>query len=106
MRLLLSLIILLLSACTSVSITERKQLIILGDDVIYPQAFKAYDEFKKKNPDVYFFSINASKQKDHEFIDIYNLNNTPTYVLINNQGEKLGRRVGTFYPKYFENKIG
>ena len=49
MRLLLSLIILFLSACTSVSITERKQLIILGDDVIYPQAFKAYDEFKKKN---------------------------------------------------------
>ena len=34
------------------------------------------------------------------------LNNTPTYVLINNEGEKLGRRVGTFYPKYFENKIG
>jgi len=26
--------------------------------------------------------------------------------LINNEGEKLGRRVGTFYPKYFENKIG
>jgi len=64
------------------------------------------DEFKKKNPDVYFVSINASKQRDHEFIDIYNLNNTPTYVLINNEGEKLGRRVGTFYPKYFENKIG
>ena len=49
MKSLLSLIILFLSACTSVSITERKQLIILGDDVIYPQAFKAYDEFKKKN---------------------------------------------------------
>ena len=63
------------------------------------------DEFKKKNPDVYFVSINASKQKDHEFIERYNLNNTPTYVLINNEGEKIGRRVGTFYPKYFENKI-
>ena len=49
MKMLLSLIILFLSACTSVSITERKQLIILGDNVIYPQAFKAYDEFKKKN---------------------------------------------------------
>ena len=60
----------------------------------------------KKNPDVYFVSINASKQKDHEFIERYKLNNTPTYVLINNEGEKLGRRVGTFYPKYFENKIG
>ena len=42
-------IILFLSSCSSVSITERKQLIILGDDVIYPQAFKAYENFKKKN---------------------------------------------------------
>ena len=49
MRLLLLLIFLFLSACTSVSITERKQLIILGDDVIYPQAFKAYANFKEKN---------------------------------------------------------
>ncbi len=49
MKLLLLLIFLFLSACTSVSITERRQLIILGDDVIYPQAFKAYDAFKKKN---------------------------------------------------------
>ena len=63
------------------------------------------DEFKKKNPDVFFVSINASKQKDHKFIERYKLNNTPTYVLINNKGEKIGRRVGTFYPKYFENKI-
>ena len=47
------------------------------------------DEFKKKNPDIYFVSINASKQKDHEFIERYNLNNTPTYVLINNEGKKL-----------------
>ena len=37
-----------LFSCTSVSITERKQLIILGDDVIYPQAFKAYEDFKNK----------------------------------------------------------
>ena len=49
MKLLPLLIFLFLSSCTSVSITERKQLIILGDDVIYPQAFKAYDDFKKKN---------------------------------------------------------
>jgi len=26
-------------------------------------------------------------------------------VLINSNGEKIGRRVGTFYPKYFEGKI-
>ena len=63
------------------------------------------DEFKKNNPDIYFVSINASKQKDHEFINKYKLNNTPTYVLINHTGEKTGRRVGTFYPKYFEEKI-
>jgi len=25
--------------------------------------------------------------------------------LINHTGEKIGRRVGTFYPKYFEEKI-
>ena len=37
-----------LTACTSVSITDRKQLIILGDDVIYPEAFKAYKDFKSK----------------------------------------------------------
>ena len=37
-----------LTSCTSVSITDRKQLIILGDDVIYPEAFKAYKDFKNK----------------------------------------------------------
>ena len=42
-------IFLFLGSCTSVSITERKQLMILGDDIIYPQAFKAYDDFKKQN---------------------------------------------------------
>ena len=40
--------IVFLTACTSVSITDRKQLIILGDDVIYPEAFKAYKDFKSK----------------------------------------------------------
>ena len=40
--------IIFLTSCTSVSITDRKQLIILGDDVIYPEAFKAYKDFKSK----------------------------------------------------------
>ena len=40
--------IVFLTACTSVSITDRKQLMILGDDVIYPEAFKAYKDFKSK----------------------------------------------------------
>ena len=57
---------------------------------------------KKKNPEVFFVSINASKQKDHPFIDEYKLFNTPTYVLINNKGEKIVRRVGTFNPTYFK----
>ena len=60
------------------------------------------DEFKKENPEVFFVSINASKQKDHPFIDEYKLFNTPTYVLINNKGEKIVRRVGTFNPTYFK----
>ena len=38
----------LLTSCTSVSFTERKQIMLLGDDVIYPQAFKAYKDFKKE----------------------------------------------------------
>ena len=38
----------LLLSCSSVSITDRKQLMILGDDVIYPEAFKAYKNFKSK----------------------------------------------------------
>ena len=63
------------------------------------------DEFKKNNPDIYFVSINASKQKDHEFINKYKLKNNRTYGLINHTGEKIGRRVGTFYPRYFEEKI-
>ena len=49
MKILIALIyIIFLTACTSVSITDRKQLMILGDDVIYPEAFKAYKDFKNK----------------------------------------------------------
>ena len=49
MKLLPILMLIFLVACSSVSITERKQLILLGDDVIYPQAFRAYEDFKNKN---------------------------------------------------------
>ena len=49
MRVIFALIyIIFLTSCTSVSITDRKQLMILGDDVIYPEAFKAYKDFKSK----------------------------------------------------------
>ncbi len=40
--------IIFLTSCTSVSITDRKQIMILGDDVIYPEAFKAFKDFKSK----------------------------------------------------------
>ena len=43
-----SIYIFFLTSCTSVSITDRKQLMLLGDDVIYPEAFKAYKDFKSK----------------------------------------------------------
>ena len=49
MKIIFALIyIIFLTSCTSVSITDRKQLMILGDDVIYPEAFKAYENFKSK----------------------------------------------------------
>lgn len=59
------------------------------------------DEFKKKYPEVYFVSVNASKQKEHEFIKIYKLFTTPTYVLINDKGEKLAKSKGTFNSNLF-----
>jgi Zn-dependent protease with chaperone function len=37
------------TSCASVSITDRKQIMILGDNIIYPEAFKAYKDFKKKS---------------------------------------------------------
>ena len=48
MNILVLFLTLLLLSCASVSITERKQFIVLGDDILYPQAFKAYEDFKKK----------------------------------------------------------
>ncbi|MAI02458.1 MAG: peptidase M48 [Rickettsiales bacterium] len=48
MKILALFLTIFFASCSSVSITERKQLIILGDDVIYPQAFKAYKDFKSK----------------------------------------------------------
>ena len=49
MKIVIALIyIVFLTSCTSVSITDRKQLMILGDDIIYPEAFKAYKDFKSK----------------------------------------------------------
>ena len=48
MQIIVLFLTLLLLSCSSVSITERRQFIVLGDDILYPQAIKAYKEFKKK----------------------------------------------------------
>ena len=61
MKILPLFIIILLCSCTSVSITDRKQLIILGDDVIYPQAFKAFKNFKMNNQALFFPNFKAEK---------------------------------------------
>ena len=49
MKYFIIILILFIVSCSTVSITDRRQLIILGDDVIYPQAFKAYEDFKNKS---------------------------------------------------------
>ena len=41
-----ALIIIIVQSCSNVPLTERKQLIILGDDVLYPKAFDAFKKFK------------------------------------------------------------
>ncbi len=37
----------LIQSCSNVPLTQRQQLIILGDDVLYPKSFEAYKKFKK-----------------------------------------------------------
>ena len=54
------------------------------------------NEFKKKHEDIPIVSVNASKKNYLETIEKYNLKYTPTYVLVDNQGEKIYKRVGTF----------
>ena len=48
-KLIIICLTLIIVSCSSVSITDRKQLILLGDEIIYPEAFKAYATFKSKN---------------------------------------------------------
>ena len=47
-KLIIICLTLIIVSCSSVSITDRKQLILLGDEIIYPEAFKAYATFKVK----------------------------------------------------------
>ena len=50
-------------------------------------------------------SVNASKKDYLETIEKYNLKYTPTYVLVDNQGEKIYKRVGTFNVEKFDSLV-
>ena len=54
------------------------------------------NEFKKKKPNIPIVSVNASKKSYDEIIEKYELEFTPTYVLVDNSGEKIYKRVGNF----------
>ena len=63
------------------------------------------NEFKKKHEDIPIVSVNASKKNYLETIEKYNLKYTPTYVLVDNQGEKIYKRVGTFNVEKFDSLV-
>ena len=54
------------------------------------------NEFKKKKPNIPIVSVNASKKSYDEIIEKYELEFTPTYVLVDSSGEKIYKRVGNF----------
>ena len=51
---------------------------------------------KKKKPNIPIVSVNASKKSYDEIIEKYELEFTPTYVLVDSSGEKIYKRVGNF----------
>ena len=63
------------------------------------------NEFKKKHEDIPIASVNASKKNYLETIEKYNLKYTPTYVLVDKQGEKIYKRVGTFNVEKFDSLV-
>ncbi len=63
------------------------------------------NEFKKKHEDIPIVSVNASKKNYLETIEKYNLKYTPTYVLVDKQGEKIYKRVGTFNVEKFDSLV-
>ena len=60
---------------------------------------------KKKNPEIPIVSINASKKEYKEIIEKYRLKFTPTYVLVDSNGERVHKRVGSFSIKKFTSLI-
>ena len=63
------------------------------------------DEFKKENPDIPIVSINASKKEYKEIIEKYRLKFTPTYVLVDSDGERIHKRTGSFSKRKFNSLI-
>ena len=54
------------------------------------------NEFKKNKPDIPIVSVNASKKNYKDIIEKYDLEFTPTYVLVDSNADKLFKRVGNF----------
>ena len=54
------------------------------------------NEFKKNKPQIPIISVNASKKDYNEIVEKYGLEFTPTYVLVDNNAEKIYKRVGNF----------
>ena len=63
------------------------------------------DEFKKENPEIPIVSINASKKEYKEIIEKYRLKFTPTYVLVDSDGERIHKRTGSFSKRKFNSLI-
>lgn len=60
------------------------------------------NEFKKKKPDIPVVSVNASKKNYNDTVAKYNLEYTPTYVLVDRNAELVYKRVGNFKLEKFE----
>ena len=63
------------------------------------------NEFTKNNPDIPIVSINARKKDYEEIIERYRLKYTPTYVLVDQNAEKIYKRVGSFSYQKFQSLI-
>ena len=54
------------------------------------------NEFKKNKPDIPIVSVNASKKNYNDIIEKYDLQFTPTYVLVDSNANKIYKKVGNF----------
>lgn len=63
------------------------------------------DEFKKNNPNIPIVTVNASKKGYEAIREKYRLKFTPTYVLVDSNGEKIHKRVGSFSINKFNSLI-